>query len=108
MTFPSPLPRRRPRVTARALLLLVVVIGLLAAIFTPVRQYFHERGALAELERGVERLDAENAELRREIRRLQDDEYIEYLARKCLGMVKKGEIAFVTVPEGGEPHPPDC
>ncbi len=108
MSSATPLPRRRPRVTARALVLVVIVVGLIAAIFAPVRQYLRERSALAQLEQDVVRLEAENELLHGEIERLHDDEYIEYLARKCLGMVKKGEIAFVTVPEGGEPQPPDC
>jgi cell division protein FtsL len=102
------LPRRRHRVTPRALALLGIVLALLVAISYPVRQYLEERGSLQQLEAEVEELQGQNVELRAEIRRLEDPEYIEYLARKCLGMVKKGEIAFVTVLEGEAPAPLDC
>jgi cell division protein FtsB len=95
-------------VTARAIVLLVMVIGLLMAIFAPVRQYLEQRARLAELQRGVAQLEERNTTLKHEIDRFEDPEYIEYLARKCLGMVKTGEIAFVTVPEGGEAAMPDC
>jgi cell division protein FtsB len=108
MTASAPFPRRRPKLTIRAVALIVVVIALLVAIASPIRQYLRERGGLAELERGVAELEADNEVLRREIGRLHDPVYIEYVARKCLGMVKKGEWAFVTVPEGEEPAPPDC
>lgn len=108
MSSAATLPRRRTRVTARALALATIVIVLLVAISYPVRQYLHERGNLAALEQQVAGLEQQNDALRAEILRLEDPEYIEYLARKCLGMVKKGEIAFVTVPVGGDPVPPDC
>ena len=108
MQTAASLPRRRHRVTARALVLLVIVIALLVAIWYPVRQYLDERGALAELEAEVSDLQTQNEALQREIARLQDPAYIEYIARKCLGMVDEGEIAFVTVPDGQEPAPPDC
>jgi cell division protein FtsL len=108
MSSTAALPRRRHRVTPRALGLLGIVLALLVAISYPVRQYLEERGSLNRLEAQVDELQAENLELQAEIKRLENPEYIEYLARKCLGMVKKGEIAFVTVEEGGVPAPLRC
>ena len=108
MSSPRHLPRRRARITPRALVLVVVIGGLLFALIAPIRQYMEHTGHLDRLEEGVAELEAENEAFRAEIERLQDPDYIEYLARKCLGMVKKGEVAFVLVPEDGEPQPPDC
>ena len=39
---------------------------------------------------------------------LNDPPTLERLARECLGMVKPGEIAFVPIPKGRAPTPPDC
>lgn len=108
MSSTDPLPRRRTRVTPRAIVLAAVVIALLVAISYPVRQYLHERSNLAALEAEVEALEDRNDDLRDEIERFEEPWYIEYLARKCLGMVRRGEVAFVVVPEGGDPAPPDC
>ncbi|MCA1727173.1 MAG: septum formation initiator family protein [Actinobacteria bacterium] len=108
MSQSAVLPRRRARVTPRAVVLFVLVVAMLIAVIAPFRQYLDQRSHLAELQRSVTELEGRNLELQQEAVRLHDPHYIEYLARKCLGMVKKGEIAFVTVPEGGEPQPPSC
>ena len=108
MTSTGPLPRRRTRATPRAIVLGAIVIALLVAISYPVRQYLHERSNLAAIEAQVDDLERQNDEIRAEIERFEEPWYVEYLARKCLGMVRRGETAFVVVPEGGEPAPPDC
>ncbi len=56
-----------------------------------------------------QRLESENAELKKEIDRLQNDpDYIERVAREELGMVKKGElvIQFADPDESGAPTSP--
>ncbi len=100
--------RRRVRITPQALALLIVVAGLLLAMSYPLRQYVAERNRLAQMEQKVAALEERNAELREEIRKLHDPAYIERVARRCLGMVRPGEIAFVTVPKGGTAKPPPC
>jgi cell division protein FtsB len=101
-------PRRRARITGRAAVLAALVVALLAAGVVPFRQYIEQRSQIAALEERVLDLMGERADLERQVERLRDPEYLEYLARKCLGMVKEGEIKFVTVPERGESHPADC
>jgi cell division protein FtsB len=101
-------PRRRTRVTGRAALLAAVVVALLAAGVVPLRQYVEQRSQIESLEEQVLDLMGQREELRGQLERLRDPEYLEYLARKCLGMVKEGEIRFVAVPEGGAPRPADC
>ena len=100
--------RPRARLTGRALILAILVLALAAATAVPLRQYFRQQGEIAALERKVVALKEQRAALEQRIERLHDPEYLELLARRCLGMVKKGEIAFVTVPKDGEPLPPDC
>jgi cell division protein FtsB len=99
---------RRHRFTGRAAVLAAVIVALLAAGVVPLRQYFEQRAEIAALEQQVDALLHERVALEQRIERFQDPTYLELLARKCLGMVKEGEIAFVSVPRGGEPRPPSC
>lgn len=103
-------PRRSPRLTGRAAVLVAVVLVLAMSLIVPLRQYAAQRARVAELEEKVASLNTANARLERQIERLKDPKYLERLARECIGMVKPGEIAFVTVPkDGGRPGPgPDC
>ena len=98
----------RARLTPRAAVLAALVLVLALAMVVPVRQYFEQRAQIAELERTVRELEQQRAGMRRQLERLHDPAYLERLARECLGMVRPGEVAFVTVPEGGEPAPARC
>ncbi len=98
----------RPRLTARAAVLAAVVLALLVALTVPLRQYVEQRSRIAELRQQVDLLQQREALLVEEIERLEDPEHLERLARKCLGMVRPGEISFVTVPKGGKAKPPRC
>lgn len=98
--------RRRARLTARATLLLTIVIGVLVLSIAPARMYFDQKAELARLERLSDELTRENARLAARAEQLRDHEFLERLARQCLGMVKPGETAFVVVPEEGAPAPP--
>ena len=70
---------------------LVVVFGT-----TFLQVYRLEREA-ARLEQRKRDLEAQNAQLRDEIRLLHTPQYIEKLAREQLGLVKPGEIALLIV-----------
>jgi cell division protein FtsB len=94
-------PRRTPRLTGRAAGLLAVVLVLAMSLVVPVRQYISQRARVAELAARVDALNQANARLEQQLERLRDPVYLERLARECLGMVKPGEIAFVTVPKKG-------
>jgi cell division protein FtsB len=96
------------RLSGRALVLLMLVLVVLTFAIAPLRAYLAERSQLAELLVQADELEASNAALARRIERLNDPEYLERLARECLGMVEPGETAFMTVPKVGAPHPPDC
>jgi cell division protein FtsB len=107
----SPEPHRaRPtvRITARAALLLVTVLVLLAFGMAPLRAYMEERSKIAELQRQAEVLEQATDHLDRRIAELNDPAELERLARECLVMVKPGETAFVMVPEDGGSPAADC
>ena len=72
----------------------------------PIGRYLEQRAAIADLDRRAAQLEDRNAALRAEIAGLRDPAELEKLARECLGMVARGEVAFVTP---GESAPrPDC
>jgi cell division protein FtsB len=105
---PQALPRTRARLTARAGILaaLVVVIGGLSIV--PAKQLLGQRAEIADLERHAKVLQRANRQLEERISRLHDPDELERLARVCLGMVKPGETAFVTVPRHGISPPAPC
>jgi cell division protein FtsB len=101
---PSPaLSRTGPRISARAVMLLMVVLVVLTLSIAPVRAYLDQRSHLAQLERQAAQLEQRNAQLETTIIGLRDPAQLEQIARRCLGMVRRGELAFVTVPEQGRP-----
>jgi cell division protein FtsB len=97
------LERPRVRPTGRAGLLVVVVVLLAVFSAVPVRQFLAQRTQLGQLERRAAELEHSNEELRSDIRRLHNPEYLERVARACLGMVKPGEVAFVSRASGSDP-----
>ena len=95
--------RARIRLTGRAALLVVVVTVLAVFSVVPVREYLSQRSQIARLERRATELQRSNASLRSNIGLLHDPEYLERLARACLGMVRPGETAFVSGSSGTDP-----
>jgi len=98
----------RVRFTARAILLAVVVMLLGFAFIDPVRAYLGERTRITQLQRQAHTLEVQNAQLEARVKNLQDPAYLERLARECLGMIKPGDIAFVSVPKGSDTGSPHC
>lgn len=98
--------RRRVRLTARATVLFSLVTGVLILSIAPAQMYFEQRAELRRMERRSDELTTENASLQGRADQLRDPAFLEQLARRCLGMVKPGEIAFVVVPKKGAPAPP--
>ncbi|MGZ4110214.1 MAG: FtsB family cell division protein [Actinomycetota bacterium] len=97
------LDQPRVRLTGRAALLVVVVTMLAIFSVVPVRDYLSQRSEIAQLQRRTAELERSNASLRSDIRRLHDPAYLERIARACLGMVKPGEVAFVSKASGTDP-----
>jgi cell division protein FtsB len=102
----SPRRRRRVRLTARATVLLTLIVGVLLLSVAPAQMYFEQQAELARFERQAAALAQKNDALAARAEQLRDRAFLERLARQCLGMVKRGEIAFVVVPKEGVPAPP--
>ena len=100
--------RSRHRLTGRMVALLVLVAALLVAFIYPLRTYLNQRGQISDLERREQVLQRRNAGLDRRLANLHDPRYLQFLARECLGMVKRGEIQFVVVPRQKVPVPHGC
>ena len=101
-------PRRRVRPTPRAAVLSSVIILLAVFAVAPARAYLEQRSQLHELQQQTDTMQRQNLALERRIADLNDPDTLERLARECLGMVKPGEIAFVPIPKGQAPTPPNC
>ena len=100
--------RPRPRFTARAAVLAVVVVALLFYLLVPLKAYLAQRSSLDRLDHQVAQLQQHNARLEAQVRRLNDPRYVEQRARECLGMVKPGEVRFSIPPRHAAPKPPAC
>ena len=112
---PSPAARpetvfvdRRTRLSARAAVLAVLVLIVLAFAVSPLRALMLERAQVEQLEQQAAVLQRANRGLGQQISRLNDPAYIERLARECLGMSYPGETSFVLIPDSGGPLPNDC
>lgn len=90
----SPLEQRR-LVRITLLLLICAVLWLLFAPKMGIVSLYKQKSRLQTLETQRITLEKENAVLRLEIDRIQNDiEYFEYLARKKHGLVRENEIIF--------------
>jgi cell division protein FtsB len=98
----------RTRVTPRAAILLAITVAVLVYAMVPLRIYVAQRAELGVLHRQERVLQSRTASLARQVRQLRDPRHLELIARGCLGMVRRGEIAFVVVPATGSPAVPRC
>lgn len=101
-------PHVAVKITARATILLVIVLVMLTFALAPFKMYLQQRSQLDELRSEASKLEKANGLLQTRIQRLSDPDYLERLARECLGMVRPGETAFVIVPKDGAAKNPDC
>jgi len=96
------------RLTPKAAILSVVLMVLLLYMMVPLRSYLEQRARLTQLTQQANALQRQQASLMHEIAQLQDPDYLQRIARECLGMVRPGEIAFVIVPKTEAPGLPGC
>ena len=99
---------RNGRITTRAVGLAIVSLLVLSLGISPFRAYVQQGGRLSDLHRQAQQLEGQNAHLANRVQELRDPAVLERLARQCLGLVRPGETAFITVPEHGAPTPPAC
>ena len=96
------------KVTPKAAILSVVLMVLLLYMMVPLRSFLEQRARLADLRQQATTLQQQQARLLNQIAELQDPDYLQRIARECLGMVRPGEIAFVIVPKTEAPGLPGC
>lgn len=96
-------PSRRPRMTGRTAILLLVVGVLSVSWASSMRAYLQQREQLAELRADIAAHEASISELVREKRRWQDPAYVAAQARERFGYVMPGETSYVVLDETGTP-----
>ncbi|MGW2055254.1 FtsB family cell division protein [Streptomyces sp. NPDC001840] len=99
---------RRSRLTGRAAFLALVMCTLVVALAYPTRQFVSQRNEIAEQERLTREARQRVEELRDEKARLQDDAYIQRLAREHLHYVMPGETGYTMIdPDAARKHQED-
>ncbi|MFF0064100.1 septum formation initiator family protein [Streptomyces sp. NPDC005279] len=94
---------RRSRLTGRAAFLTLVICSLVVALAYPMRQYVSQRADIADQKRRMGDAKQQVERLRDEKARLQDDRYVERLAREHLHFVLPGETGYTVIdPEAAE------
>lgn len=87
--------------------LIYIIAGALALTFllssSGLRQIFLLRAEIARLEESIERVREDNKTLTRKLHWIENEpEYMEYLARKNLGLIMPGERKYYIIDEPQE------
>lgn len=88
----------KPGKNLPAIIAAFLLFYLLISFFTHFHKLYALQGDIKEIERQVEELKTKNEELRKQLKQVQSDSYIEQRAREKLGLVKPGETRIVPVP----------
>ena len=95
--------RRRPRITGRATVLLLVLAVLAVSYASSLRAYLEQRSHIVELKATIAERRATIDELELEKQRWEDPAYVSQQARERFGYVKPGATPFVVLGDDGEP-----
>ena len=82
------------RRAVRTLLVVVALGGLLFLFILPGRTWLQQQGAMANAERRLNALNAENAALARRAAELQNPAYVQQIARQQYGLVRPNEQSY--------------
>lgn len=85
----------------------LIGIGLIILLVTPILVNFYQGQQelermdkkIAKLNQDIERLKQKKDKLNSEIKRVNSKDFIEDIAREKLGLVKQGEMLYITVEE---------
>lgn len=91
------------RITGRALVLVAVFVLLGLSYASSLRIYLDQQHQLALADQQIAERTAKIAELRAELDRWEDPNFVRAQARDRLGWVMPGEIGYQVVDENGEP-----
>ena len=103
-----PVPRaggspRRPRLTGRAAVLVLVFAVLAVSYASSMKAYLQQRAHIEDLKDQIATTSAEIDDLEREKRRWDDEAYVRAQARERFGYVMPGETSYVVLDEDGKP-----
>jgi cell division protein FtsB len=96
----DPLPRRRPALTGRALLLGALVVLLVIVLASPVNRYLGSRNDVSDSSRQLTRDQTQLAQLEKQKAQYGDPGFIQQRARATLNFAMPGDTVYVVVHPG--------
>ncbi|WP_346387850.1 septum formation initiator family protein [Nocardioides sp.] len=94
---------RRPRLTGRAAILVLVLAVLTVSYASSMRAYLQQRAHIQDLKSQIAQREIDIDNLEREKRRYADPAYVKAQARERFGYVMPGETSYVVLDENGKP-----
>lgn len=100
----TPKKRRafRPGKKLPAIIAIFLLFYLLISFFAHFQRLYVLQKDIKEIERQLQELSLKNEELKKQLKQVQSDAYIEQVAREKLGLVKPGETRIVPLPKNDE------
>lgn len=89
----------RPGKKLPALIVIFLLFYLLISFFAHFQKLYVLQKDIRAIEEELQELRIKNEDLRKQLKQVQSDAYIEQVAREKLGLVKPGETRIVPVPE---------
>lgn len=82
----------------RALVAVLVVVVVYSLVAVPTKRYLQQRPEVAQRQVQLRDIKERNGEMERRIRRLDDPEEIQRIARRDYGLVTEGEESYTILP----------
>jgi len=94
---------RRPRLTGRAAILVLVIAVLAVSYASSMRAYLQQRAHIDDLKTQIAQRETNINDLEREKRRWHDPAFVQAQARQRFGYLMPGETSYVVLGEDGKP-----
>lgn len=82
--------------------LLVLLLSLIGGFATQIVKTIQYNKEIAQLKSNIKNVDKEIKDLKKDKQRLDNDKYIEDIARERLKMVKSNEIIYIDINKGSK------
>ena len=82
--------------------LLVLLLSLVGGFATQIAKTIQYNKEIAQLKSNIKNVDKEIKDLKKDKQRLDNDKYIEDIARERLKMVKSNEIIYIDINKGSK------
>lgn len=95
---------RKGRLRTESLILFCLVLTVVALVWSlyPLKARLEQKEKIDKLSGELSSLKQENKSLKEDVDKLNKDDYLEYLARKDLGLVKPGEEGYLVISQKQE------